>query len=83
MVRQRREAQDKKEQREGKRRLEEELWAPPKDCTRFPCLFFAGVLTFIKVLAPELVELWNQSVVYPVKACEAAWRKELDKRMLL
>ncbi|KAF8478773.1 Rec8 like protein-domain-containing protein [Gautieria morchelliformis] len=65
MKRQRREAQDKKEQREGKRRVEEELWAPPKD-----------------FLAPELVELWNQRVTYPIRAREAAWRKELDERML-
>ncbi|KAF8515059.1 hypothetical protein JB92DRAFT_2916057, partial [Gautieria morchelliformis] len=39
MERQRREARDKKEQTEGKRRVEEELWAPPKDCRCLLCMY--------------------------------------------
>ncbi|KAF8582712.1 hypothetical protein K439DRAFT_1509657 [Ramaria rubella] len=62
MTRLRREAHKKKEQREGKRRFEQELWDPPRH--------FA---------APELVELWNQRVTYPVKAREAEYKKEIEE----
>ncbi|KAF8517968.1 hypothetical protein BU17DRAFT_66681 [Hysterangium stoloniferum] len=62
MARLRREIEQTRKIKEGKRRLEAELWIAPAD--------FA---------APELVQLWNQRVVYPVKAREAAWRRELEE----